>query len=826
VFAVIGQFTAFRGDASVRRHLLETRARHCLSSGGKGENRVLDPKREPKDQSRPKTVAILAPAGEYWTIGYPDRTFPLKDYKGLSYIHRLLQHPGEEFHALDLLGGASQSLMLQSESVRGDWFEMTRVADLGDAGEMLDVRAKQEYRRRLIELREEFEQARALDKIEQAARIETEIEFLEREISRAVGLGGRNRRAGSAVERARLNVTRAIKSAIDKIGDNDAELGRQLVRSIRTGHFCSYHQESSTVADWQFVLTDGASTPPQIAAPVLPRRESAFTQELVGRTSFVGREAESATLDRVFQQASASQGRIVVISGPPGVGKTRITAEFCANASGNGAIAYLGGCSDREDPVPFLPFVEILEAALRSATAPHAFRAALGAEAAEIARLMPQLRRMFDDIPPPLELQPEQSRRLLLLSITKVIERAAINRPLVLVLEDLQWADEGTLSLLHHLARSASEMRLMVIGTFREGEISPETSLGDTLSGLTRLHMLDRISLGGLSHKAVGDMVAALSGKEPPSSLVNLIYSNTEGNPFFVEELFHHLAEHGKLFETNGDFSHFVASTDIDVPRSVRLVIDRRLARLSDATRRALAAAAVVEGAFTFELLEAASGANADTLLDSMDEAESAGIISSAIQYPLARFRFAHELIRHTLLESYSAARRQRLHLRVADAIEQLHKSALIEHAEDLAHHLWQAGAAADPDRTIRYLKMAGDKAVQGSAMVQAVRHFRIALDLIPSLEEGTERLQQELSLQISLGSALVATKGFAALEVGSVFGRARELSQGTNQSSQLFQILWGQWINYASRSDYTTARARRSVFAFGGGCRQSGARH
>ncbi len=687
-----------------------------------------------------------------------------------------------------------------------EWARTARPAGLGDSGEMLDRQAKQDYKRRLVELSKDLEEAREFGNSEQADQIESEMDFIAREISRAVGLGGRDRRAGSTAERARLNVTRAIKSAIDKIAEHDAEFGELLSHSIRTGLFCAYLPDSGNPATWRFILAADPSEPP--AAPVLARSGSAFAQALVGRTAFVGRDAESATLERILMLTSGGRGKVVMISGPPGVGKTRTTAEFCDRASGNGITALPGGCSDREDPVPFLPFVEILEAALGSAASLTVFREALGDEASEIARLMPQLRRLFDDIPPPLEVQPEQSRRLLLSSVTKVIERATLTQPMILVLEDLQWADEGTLSLLDHLSRSAPKMRLMVIGTFREGELSRAKSLGDTLSALAQLQVLERISLGGLSEAAVAEMVTALSGgRRPPARLVSLIYSNTEGNPFFVEELFQHLVERGKLFEANGDFRETIDFADIDVPGNVRLVIDRRLARLSDATRRVLATAAVVEGAFTFELLQTASGVDPDALLDSLDEAETAGVVSSALQYPHARFKFAHELIRRTLLDSYSAARRQRLHLKLADAIEQLYKNALADHAEDLAHHLWHAGVAAEPERTIRYLKMAGDQAVHRSAMVQATRHFRTALDLISSLPEGTESIKEELSLQTSLGSTLVATEGFSSLEAGRAFARARELSHSVGQSPQLFQILWGQWINYASRSEHKTAR-------------------
>ncbi len=753
-----------------------------------------------------KTDAIFAPTGEYWTIGYAGKNFSLKGSKGLSYIHRLLQHQGEEFHALDLLQGPGGGQVAGSERPREEWSNLSRDAGVGDAGEMLDAQAKQDYRRKLTQLEDALGVANELSNSERAAEIQSEIDFIARELHRAVGMWGRDRRAGSAVERARLNVSRAIKSAIERVSEHHTELGKLLARSIHTGLFCSYVIDSSNPIKWQFSLAVNLPAPSAVDPPIFPRSESAFAQALAGRTTFVGREEESATLEKILQQTRDGRGRVVMISGPAGVGKTRMAAEFCERASRNGVIAFPGGCSDREDPVPFLPFVEILEAALASAADPRVFRAALGDEASELARLMPQLRRIFDDIPPPLEVPPEQSRRLLLGSFSRVIERASVNRPIVLVLEDLQWADEGTLSMLDHLAKAAPKMRLMVIGTFREADWNPVNSLGDTLGGLTRAHVLERIGLRGLSESAVADMLTALSGQQPPPSLVSLIYANTEGNPFFVEELFQHLAERGKLFEPNGSFRETIDLAVIDVPRSVRLVIDRRLARLTDGTRKVLGSAAAIEGAFTFELLQSACGVDADTLLDSMDEAESAGLISSALQYPLARFKFSHELIRRTLLDGYSAARRQRLHLKIAEAIEQLHKNALPDHAEDLAYHLWHAGLAADPQKTIRFLTLAGEQAVHRSAMLQASRHFKSALELIGAIPEGDERVQQELALQTSLGSALLATQGFSSLEVGRAFARARTLSQDMGETPELFRVVWGLWINYASRSEYAAA--------------------
>ncbi|MEE8346410.1 MAG: tetratricopeptide repeat protein, partial [Dehalococcoidia bacterium] len=226
--------------------------------------------------------------------------------------------------------------------------------------------------------------------------------------------------------------------------------------------------------------------------------------------------------------------------------------------------------------------------------------------------------------------------------------------------------------------------------------------------------------------------------------------SETEGNPFFVEELFQHLAEAGRLFDAKGHWRSDREVSELDVPRGVRLVIGRRLERVGEECRRVLTSAAVIGRAFTFELLEALVEADTDALLDAVDEAERANLISAAEDGPEARFTFAHELIRQTLVSGLSLPRRQRMHLRVAEAIEQAYPRSLEEHAADLAHHLHQAGAAADPEKTVRYLTMAGEQALGAAAFEDALRHYEDALSLQPA-----DNQKARADLQYRRGQAL-----------------------------------------------------------------------
>jgi tetratricopeptide (TPR) repeat protein len=753
-------------------------------------------------------TGIFVRHGEYWTVGYGGTTFSLKDIKGLGYVRRLLEHPGEEFHALDLQREPGATIPFES-AAGGDLRSVLRdpavsVGGPGDAGEMLDAQAKQNYKRRLSELREQLEDFQERGNLERAAEVKSEVEFLARELARAVGFGGRSRHAGSASERARLSVTRAIKAAIQKISEHDASLGKLLEDSIRTGTFCSYAAHPRVAVSWQFAPEGLDRAPhPEATAPLLFRRETSLLAAHTERTEFVGREAERFTLRHSLEQSLRGEGRAAMIGGAAGVGKSRMAFEFAEEASQRGVLALAGACYDRGDSVPFEPFVEILELALAQAPSQQAFREMLSDDAPELARLMPQLRRLYPDIPPPLELSAEQSRRLMFNACAAFFARMAARRPLLVLLEDLHWADEGTLSLLSYLARSLSKTPAMIVGIYRDYDLDPAGALARTVDDLIRLHIVDRINLVGLPQNAVAEMIRAMSGHEPPQAVVNLIYSNTEGKPFFVEELFRHLVEQGKLTDSRGEFRGDLKLVGIDVPPSLQLVIGRRLARLSDRAQKVLCPAAVIGRSFAFELLQKACEMDADSLLDCVEEAERAGLLSSTMRHPEVRFQFSHELIRRAVIGGISPPRRQRLHLAVADAIERLYGDNLDDHAEDLAHHLWHAGTTADAGRTIRYLRMAGEKAVQRSATVEAVSYFRNALRLVTGVSETPESLQQELMLHTALGTALVATKGFTSLEVGRVFARARELSQRVGEVPQLFRALWGLWINYASRGEY-----------------------
>ena len=359
-----------------------------------------------RDSTDPKAQSCDAPAlqtgvfmrnGEYWSLGYAGQAVSLKDAKGLAHIQHLLRHPGEEFHALDLIRGSDVGVTSEAVNIAAGFSTGEgdlSVGGLGDAGEMLDPQAKLEYKRRLLELRAELADLLERGAEERAAEVEAEIDFLTQEISRAVGLGGQSRRAGSASERARLNVTRAVKAVLQRISEHHPRLGEVLARGIRTGSFCCYLPDARSRITWQF-SPEGPTTPPPVddeaTVSALLRRETSLLRTLAGRTAFVGREVERAALRRLLEHSLRGQGKLLLIEGAAGVGKTRMASEAAAEALGSGVQTLVGACYNRGDSVPFIPFVEILEAALAGAPSPRAFREVLSNDAAEIARLLPQL---------------------------------------------------------------------------------------------------------------------------------------------------------------------------------------------------------------------------------------------------------------------------------------------------------------------------------------------------------------------------------------------------------------------------------------------------
>jgi predicted ATPase len=436
---------------------------------------------------------------------------------------------------------------------------------------------------------------------------------------------------------------------------------------------------------------------------------------LAERTAFVGRESEVSAIRAVIDRALSGHGSIVMLGGGPGVGKTRLSMEMSEYAARVGFRCVVGRCYEGDEPFPFLPFVEIIEGHLAQATSLEDHRRRIGDNAIELAQIAPSLRRVFPDIPQPLELPPAQKRRYLFQSVSEALARAAQTRSYLYILDDLQWADESTLALLIHLANRIAHLPVVIIGTYRDGYSDANPALVRTLEELVRMGVRPQ-KLAGLSTVAVAQMLRELSQREAPERLLSLIYEETQGNPFFVEEVYRHLVEEGKVFDAAGQFRTDVKIDEIDVPENVRLIINRRLERFDENEKRVLAAAAVIGRSFSFQLLSAISQIDVDELFTVLEKAQQMGVIVPSSEGPNAPFTFAHELVRQTLLAGISAPRRARMHASVADAIKLVYPSALDERAAEISDHLLKAGSFADRQRLERWLKLVGEGALEAAA--------------------------------------------------------------------------------------------------------------
>jgi class 3 adenylate cyclase/tetratricopeptide (TPR) repeat protein len=505
-----------------------------------------------------------------------------------------------------------------------------------------------------------------------------------------------------------------------------------------------------------------------------PDHDTAQTEtsaESLKRTPYIGRSEEQTLFRQAIQRTVNGIGGVVLIGGEAGVGKTRLVDEVTAEAKAQGVFVVRGHCSDMEGAAPYLPFVEAIEYGL-AVTARDAFRDAMGDAAPEIARFVPKVRVAYPDMPPPAALPTDQARHYMFECVGDFFERAATANPLLIVLEDLHWADVSTTQLLESVARRAPRARLLVIGTYRDIDLTRADPFTRGVENLSRLPSVTRISLRRLRAIDVEKMLSALSGRPPPEQLVRLVFSETEGVPFFVEEVYRHLAEEQRLTDVTGAWLPDVHIGEIEVPETVRLVLGRRIDRINEAAQRILMTAACIGRAFTFELLANVAEDDEEKLLDALDEAEHARLLI-AEEGREPRYVFAHEQIRQTLLGRLSLARRQRLHRRVADAVERLHAANLDEHVSDLAYHLAQAGVR---DRAATYLQRSGVSAAARLATPEALACFAKAADLAGPgpIRRAALRARGELLMGLFRGKEAV-TDLECAMREAAADGAAQE---------------------------------------------------
>jgi class 3 adenylate cyclase len=462
----------------------------------------------------------------------------------------------------------------------------------------------------------------------------------------------------------------------------------------------------------------------------LPDRLEIPSDSLFG---FIGREAELASLIEDLKHSAEGSRHVRFLSGEPGIGKTSLCKEVARAASERGMCVLYGRC-DEELVVSYQPFAEAL-----GHLVVHGDEALLEAHVEEngaaLVSLVPALAKRIPSLPE--SGGDPDSERLRLFSAAVSLLTAASERGVLLVIDDLHWADKASLQLLKHLCASHRLPRLMVLGTYRDSELSAGNPLSDTLASVGREANVERIDLVGLADVEILRMMERVAGHEMDQEGVDLAHAvrrETEGNPFFTTELLRHLGESGLVHQD--ETGRWVASSDLyekGLPQSVRAVVGQRVDRLGEDTRRVLSQAAVIGRDFDIEVLGLVVGMEEDLLLDLVDNATRAGLLVE-VDGIVDRFSFAHALTQHTLYEDLGASRRARVHRKIADALEQVYGAAPEARAAELARHFVAATKTADAMKALSYCKLAADQALAQLAPADALGWFVQALELYPQI--------------------------------------------------------------------------------------------
>jgi tetratricopeptide (TPR) repeat protein len=471
-------------------------------------------------------------------------------------------------------------------------------------------------------------------------------------------------------------------------------------------------------------------------------------------TAFVGRERELQELLHGLGEAAAGQGRLFLLAGEPGIGKTRLADQVLSRAREDGMRVLIGRCWDGAGAPAYWPWVQALRMLLRGME-DGALGPLLGAGAADVAQIVPELRDRLLNVPESQTADSESARFQLFDSVATFLRRAADQTPIVIMIDDLHAADTPSILLLRFFGSQLSDAAILVVCTYRDVELPPGAQLTQAVDEIARQPTTRVLALRGLAETLVSPFIEAATGVKPGSRLVSALARETRGNPLFLGEAIRLLAAEGRLDEVAAG-----QVLNLPIPRGIRDVITRRMRHLNDTTLEALVHAAALGPEFSVDVLRRVVDTPSDQLLDRLGEATQAGLVGP-MPGALGRFRFSHDLIREALYDGLTPGRRAHLHQRIAETLQALYGSKPDAYLAELAHHFFEAcrggNVASDgtrnlADPSISYARDAGEQALRSLAYEEASRLYRMALQVLERFR--SDDLEPRLDLLLRLGDA------------------------------------------------------------------------
>jgi DNA-binding SARP family transcriptional activator len=454
---------------------------------------------------------------------------------------------------------------------------------------------------------------------------------------------------------------------------------------------------------------------PAIRSNAVPAEPAEVPSEEI----FVGRQLELRRLKEALASARASQGRLVLVAGEMGIGKSHLVRRLAAEVKADGQEVIWGRVWEEDGAPPYWPWLMIMRQLLESRDVDW-LRHRLGTDAAAVAQVVAEVHERLPDLPALPSLEPSQDRFRLFDSLTRFMRRAVSDRPLVVVLDDLHRADDSSLLLLRFLTRELGDARLLVVATYRDARADQSEDFVRALAELTREPATVRLTLQGFDQAEVARYVELAAGLEIPEAFAARLRERTSGNPLFLKELVLPLSEGVNAVE-------FERGLDQLVPQGVQEAVERRLAYIPTRAREVLNKASVIGQQFTIDLLAELAEVERSHLLELLDEVIALDFITPAMDDSY-RYRFAHVLIRDALYRRLPGARRAALHHRVGQALEKVYADDLESRYSELAHHFQRGAGEQGSAKSLYYLQLAGEQAVERFAFGDAVRFFQGAL--------------------------------------------------------------------------------------------------